>query len=140
MKRTALVVCALCLAGSPWGPTADAAEEELTFRNSSSSLTTKPAQQIRPLGDLPTVTPPTPAPPSAAWSSFREIPSISGQYSVGKTTVVPYLGAGFGNGYGSELDRSLNPGLGQQPDLNLRSLLGPNVLPNEFQMGVRIPF
>ncbi|HJT19901.1 MAG TPA: hypothetical protein VJ746_05500 [Nitrospira sp.] len=71
---------------------------------------------------------------------FRDIPSISGRYSVGGTTLMPYLGAGFSNGYTSDLDRSLNTGTSSQSDTHLRSLFGQNLAPNEFQMGIRIPF
>src|SRR5215216_4136871 len=39
---------------------------------------------------------------------FRDIPSISGDYSVKGTRIMPYIGAGFGHGYSSDIDRSLN--------------------------------
>ncbi|HLZ33233.1 MAG TPA: hypothetical protein VKP13_04395 [Nitrospira sp.] len=71
---------------------------------------------------------------------FRDIPSISGSYSVGGTTLMPYLGAGFGNGYASELDRSLNSHLSPNTETGLRSQFGQSFAPNEFQMGIRIPF
>ncbi len=71
---------------------------------------------------------------------FRDVPSISGQYSVGGTTLMPYLGAGFGSGYASERDRSLNSPLSPNLDSGLRSQFGQSFAPNEFQMGIRIPF
>lgn len=71
---------------------------------------------------------------------FRDIPSISGRYSVGGRTVMPYLGAGFGGGYTSELNRSLTGPPPAQPDAGLRSQFGQGFSPNEFQMGLRIPF
>jgi hypothetical protein len=52
----------------------------------------------------------------------------------------PYIGAGFGNGYGSDLERSLNGGPSIQTDPGLRSLFGQGLAPNEFQMGIRLPF
>ena len=77
---------------------------------------------------------------SPSSSIFRDIPSISGRYSVGGRTIMPYLGAGFGGGYTSELNRSLTGPPPVQSDVGLRSPLGQGLSPNEFQMGLRIPF
>lgn len=77
---------------------------------------------------------------SPSSSVFRDIPSISGRYSVGGRTILPYLGAGFGGGYTSELNRSLTGPPPVQPDVGLRSQFGQGISPNEFQMGLRIPF
>ncbi len=71
---------------------------------------------------------------------FRDIPSISGRYSVGGRIIMPYLGAGFGGGYTSELNRSLTGPPPVQSDVGLRSQFGQGFSPNEFQMGLRIPF
>lgn len=71
---------------------------------------------------------------------FRDIPSISGRYSVGGHVIVPYLGAGFGGGYTSELNRSLTGPPPVQTDIGLRSQFGQGISPNEFQLGLRIPF
>src|SRR5215213_5744213 len=90
-----------------------------------------------------TVAPPIAGPSfefSAASSIFRDLPSINGRYSVGETTLLPYVGAGFGNGYISQLDRSMSGNSSLQTDAGLRNLFGPNLTPNEFQMGIRIPF
>ncbi|HSQ90709.1 MAG TPA: hypothetical protein VLM19_00900 [Nitrospiraceae bacterium] len=82
------------------------------------------------------------AAPSAAGSSsdFRDVPSISGRYSLGGRTLMPYVGAGFSGGYGSELNHSLGGAPPVLSDFGLRSQLGQSVSPNEFQLGVRIPF
>jgi hypothetical protein len=77
---------------------------------------------------------------SPSSSIFRDIPSISGRYSVGGHTVMPYLGAGFGGGYTSELNRSLTGPPPVQSDVGLRNQFGQGFSPNEFQMGLRIPF
>jgi hypothetical protein len=77
---------------------------------------------------------------SSSSSIFRDIPSISGRYSVGGRTVMPYIGAGFGGGYTSELNRSLTGPPPVQSDIGLRSQFGQGFSPNEFQMGLRIPF
>lgn len=80
--------------------------------------------------------------PSTAASSVdvRDIPSISGRYAIGGKTLVPYIGAGFSGGYSSEFNRSLAVVPPTQNDLGLRSQFGQSVSPNEFQLGVRIPF
>ena len=75
-----------------------------------------------------------------ASKTFRDIPSISGNYTVKGTRIMPYIGAGFGHGYTSDVDRSLNSSPSIQTDLGLRSMLGQGLTPSEFQMGLRIPF
>jgi len=75
-----------------------------------------------------------------ASKAFRDIPSISGDYSVKGTRIMPYIGAGFGHGYSSDVDRSLNSSPSSQTDPGLRSLFGQGLTPSEFQMGLRIPF
>jgi hypothetical protein len=80
--------------------------------------------------------------PSVPASSLdvRDIPSISGRYSIGGKTLLPYIGAGFSGGYSSEFNRSLGEISPTQSDVGLRSQFGQHVSPNEFQLGVRIPF
>ena len=75
-----------------------------------------------------------------ASNAFRDLPSISGNYRVKGTTIMPYIGAGFGRGYSSDVDRSLNSSPPSQTDPGLRSLFGQGLTPSEFQMGLRIPF
>ena len=82
---------------------------------------------------------PTPFTPSAG-SLFRDVPSLSGHFLTGDRTFLPYIGAGFGAGYNSELDRTFAPNLQPQQNLNLGGRPGQNMVPNEFQMGIRIPF
>jgi hypothetical protein len=73
-------------------------------------------------------------------SVFRDVPAVSGRYSAGSMTFLPYIGAGFGAGYNSELDRTFAPNLQPQQNLNAGGLQGQSMVPNEFQMGIRIPF
>ena len=80
-----------------------------------------------------------PVTPSAG-SLFRDVPSLSERYSVREMRVLPYIGAGFGAGYTSELDRTLAPNVPPQHNLNLGGQLGQSMVPNEFQLGIRIPF
>lgn len=75
-----------------------------------------------------------------ASKAFRDIPSITGDYTVKGTRIMPYIGAGFGHGYTSDVDRSLNTSPSSPTDPGLRSLFGPGLTPSEFQMGLRIPF
>ena len=71
---------------------------------------------------------------------FRQSPVLSGRLRVNEQTLIPYIGAGFGGGYVTERDRALNP----QPTLPQQNLfgdsMGKGMMPNEFQMGIRIPF
>jgi hypothetical protein len=81
----------------------------------------------------PPITPPTD-------SVFRDVPALRGHYSIGDMTLLPYIGAGFGAGYSSELDRTFAPNLAPQQNLNLGGQPLQNMVPNEFQLGIRIPF
>lgn len=88
-----------------------------------------------------TVAPAQPFTTPSRTNVYRDLPTITGRYSVGETTLLPYIGAGFGNGYTSDLDRSLNGGTTALGDASLRNLFGPqNLTPNEVRMGIRIPF
>lgn len=83
---------------------------------------------------------PMPEQSMTPFSVFRDIPSISGRYSIGGQTFLPYVGAGFGSGYTTELDRSLQRSPAISSDQGLHSQFGQSMAPNEFQMGIRIPF
>ena len=71
---------------------------------------------------------------------MREPPTIHGELRFGEQTLIPYVGAGFGGGYVTERDRML----GSDPALQNKNILGDGTgkgyVPNEFQMGIRIPF
>ncbi|MBI5671861.1 MAG: hypothetical protein HZC50_01020, partial [Nitrospirae bacterium] len=72
-------------------------------------------------------------------------PSLSKQIVVGGAKLMPYIGAGFGGGYLTEFDRSLHasPSFASSfgsTNAGLRSLLGPHLIPNEVQLGIRFPF
>ena len=73
---------------------------------------------------------------------FRQTPTLSGRVQVSEQTLIPYVGAGFGGGYVTDRDRALGPmpGLPQQNLLGDSFGLGKGMMPNEFQMGIRIPF
>lgn len=96
----------------------------------------------QPSSSTPKTTAPSQPPlavPSAS-ADVRDIPAISGRYSIGGRTLLPYIGAGFSGGYSSEFNRSLAGVSPMQSDFGLRSQFGQSVSPNEFQAGIRIPF
>jgi len=75
--------------------------------------------------------------------TLRTIPTVSKPISVGGTTLMPYIGAGFGGGYATEFDRSLNtPQSASSVSFNggLKNVLGQQLIPNEVQLGIRFPF
>jgi hypothetical protein len=77
---------------------------------------------------------------------LRTLPTVSKQISVAGRTLVPYIGAGFGGGYATEFDRALNVAPSESSsssgssNVGLKSLLGQNLIPNEVQLGIRLPF
>ncbi|RPH78254.1 MAG: hypothetical protein EHM80_10690 [Nitrospiraceae bacterium] len=93
-----------------------------------------------PKTNVPSQPPPAAPLAVAPTLDIRDIPSINGRYSIGGRTLLPYIGAGFSGGYSSEFNRSLSGPPPAQNDLGLRSQFGQSVSPNEFQLGVRIPF
>ena len=86
---------------------------------------------------------PSPAVPIENGLVLRTLPTVSKPISVGGTTLVPYIGAGFGGGYTTELDRSLNTAQSASSgsfNAGPKNLFGQQLIPNEVQLGVRFPF
>lgn len=85
---------------------------------------------------------PSPLMSTTSTSIVNNVPTFSQPMSIRGKSFSPYVGAGFGSGYTSELDRSLNaPAPSSLPsDSGFRSLFGQSLVPNEVQMGVRLPF
>ena len=54
--------------------------------------------------------------------------------------MIPFVGAGFGGGYVTERDRALGPSQAFPQQNLLGDSLGKGMMPNEWQMGIRIPF
>ncbi|WHZ24072.1 MAG: hypothetical protein OJF47_003184 [Nitrospira sp.] len=71
---------------------------------------------------------------------FRQTPTLSGRLQINEQTVIPYIGAGFGGGYATERDRALGPSSAFPQQHLLGESLSKGMVPNEFQMGIRIPF
>lgn len=77
--------------------------------------------------------------------ALRTTPALSTQISVSGLTLLPYVTAGFGGGYVTERDRVLHTvpsgaSLSSPATAGLRSLLGPQLIPNEVHLGIRVPF
>lgn len=118
-----------------------ATNDELTIEDQPAPVAPPAPAGKKPVLKEPTVPMPATTPEqSQAATIFRDVPSISTRYSVGRTTLMPYVGAGFGSGYASQLDRSLNNPMFPNAETGLRSQFGQSFTPNEFQMGLRIPF
>jgi len=140
MKYPAAIVSALCLMGLLSVSPAGAASEGPPATGPSTAVAIGKVDQHVLKSDVIGQAPAVPSAPSTSSKVFRDIPSISADYSVGGTTLMPYIGAGFGSGYTSDLDRSLSGGSSIQIDSGLRTFFGQGLTPSEFQMGVRIPF
>lgn len=70
---------------------------------------------------------------------FRQAPALTGRLQFKDQTLIPFIGAGFGGGYTSDRDRALGSnGLFHNPAQS--GELGKNMMPNEFNLGLRIPF
>lgn len=144
MKRSLLptmfVLLGLCMTvGGP--PTLVIAEVHTIH---AESVTTPSTVQVHPLSSfsIPMATILRPDPQDPALALFRQVPTITGRVSMGDTTLMPYLGAGFGGGFASDLNRATtrDSASSSQDDRSLRDLLGKNLVPNEVHVGIRIPF
>lgn len=108
---------------------------QATPHTMTSSTLTRTEVAVKPM--------PSAAVPAENGFVLRNIPTVSKPISVGGTTLVPYIGAGFGGGYATELDRSLNTAQSASSgslNAGLKNVFGPQLIPNEVQLGVRFPF
>lgn len=118
-----------------------ATNDVLTIEGQLAPIAPRAPGGKKPVPKEPTAQMPATTPEQSQTATiFRDVPSISKRYSVGGTTLMPYVGAGFGSGYASQLDRSLNSPMLPNVETGLRSQFGQSFTPNEFQMGLRIPF
>ena len=137
MKRRAAIISVTCLMGVLAFSHMGAASEGLGATGSSREWASGPtALKSDVVGKEAVVSPGSLTPSNV----FRDIPSIHADYSVRGTKIMPYIGAGFGQSYSSDLDRSVNGSSSIQTDSGLRSLFGQGLTPSEFQMGIRVPF
>jgi hypothetical protein len=81
-----------------------------------------------------------PSPNDRNADMFRQTPTLSGRLQLSEQTLIPYVGAGFSGGYVTERERALGPSSVFPQQNILGESLGKGMMPNEFQMGIRIPF
>jgi len=140
MKHPAAIVFAICVMGllpfSRVGATADGSVAPDSFTAGAAGARDNFGLKNDVVGQAPSVPPGSSTPANV----FRDIPSISGDYLGAGTKLTPYIGAGFGSGYASDLDRSLSGRFSTQTDSGSRSHFGQGLAPSEFQIGIRIPF
>jgi hypothetical protein len=140
MKHPAVIVFAICVMGllpfSRVGATADGSVAPDSFTAGAAGTRDNSARENDVVGQAPSVPPGSSTPGNV----FRDTPSISGDYLGAGTKLTPYIGAGFGSGYASDLDRSLSGRSSTQTDSGSRSHFGQGLTPSEFQVGIRIPF
>ena len=141
MKHRVSIISALCLMGIALLFQVGVAKSEDSLATGTS--TPEHIDKVVPVplkNDAVSQAPQLPPGPALSSQAVREVPTISGRYTIGGTTVMPYLGAGFSGGYTSDVDRSVSNGLSTPADSGPRSLFGQSLTPNEFRMGIRIPF
>lgn len=71
---------------------------------------------------------------------MRQAPALSGRFQLKDQTFIPFIGAGFGGGYTTDRDRALGSNWPQQNQTLSGDTFGKNMMPNEVNMGFRIPF
>lgn len=117
-----------CLAG---------AEESTRLSVSSSSLTLRASEAPPLLGG-------TRLSSGTTNNIFSEPPSLAGHYTVHGSTVMPYVGFGFGGGETTDVNRTVTREStlrsAVQQDRLLTDSLGKSLAPSEVQLGIRIPF
>ena len=78
--------------------------------------------------------------PSLSNTLPSQPPMLTGRYTLNGQTFMPYIGAGFSGGETKDPNRAILRESAGQEDRLLRGPLGGTLVPNEFQLGVRIPF
>jgi hypothetical protein len=139
LKRLFILASTCCSALLLWSVVA-AADSDRTMTIGGQVVPLGPEALGKGVGVIGSAGRPMPDQGTTPSSVFRDIPSISGRYSIGGQTFLPYVGAGFGSGYTTDLDRSLQRPPAVSSDMGLHNQFGQSVAPNEFQMGIRIPF
>jgi hypothetical protein len=71
---------------------------------------------------------------------IRQAPALTGRFQLKEQTFIPFIGAGFGGGYTTDRDRALGSNWLQQNQTLSGDTFGRNMMPNEVNMGFRIPF
>jgi hypothetical protein len=75
---------------------------------------------------------------------FSQPATLAGRYTMSGATVIPYIGLGFGGGETSDVNRTVDRQSALQSSIQqdrlMNDVLGKTLVPNEFQLGIRIPF
>ena len=75
---------------------------------------------------------------------FSQPATLAGRYTMNGSTVIPYIGLGFGGGETTDVNRTVTRQSSLQSSIQQDRLtsdvLGKTLVPNEFQLGIRIPF
>ncbi|WP_447985610.1 hypothetical protein [Nitrospira sp. Nam74] len=75
---------------------------------------------------------------------FSQPATLAGRYTMNGSTVMPYIGLGFGGGETTDVNRTVARQSGLQSSIQqdrlMNDVLGKTFVPNEFQLGIRIPF
>ncbi|MBA2251645.1 MAG: hypothetical protein H0W13_02895, partial [Nitrospirales bacterium] len=75
---------------------------------------------------------------------FSQPATLAGRYTMNGSTVIPYIGLGFGGGETTDVNRTVARQSALQSaiqqDRLMNDVLGKTLVPNEFQLGIRIPF
>jgi hypothetical protein len=140
MKHAAVIVFAICVMGLLSFSPVEAARDGSAAPGSLTAAAIGKVDDSFLKNDVVGQAPSIPPGLSIPSNVFRDIPSISGDYSGGGTKLMPYIGAGFGSGYASDFDRSLSGRPSTQTDSGSRNHFGQGLTPSEFQFGIRIPF
>ncbi|MET0515492.1 MAG: hypothetical protein ABW047_09235 [Nitrospiraceae bacterium] len=84
---------------------------------------------------------PTYAPPlNPNQNIMRQAPALTGRFQLKDQTFIPFIGVGLGGGYTTDRDRALGSNWLQQNQTLSGDMFGKNMMPNEVNMGFRIPF
>lgn len=125
--RTILLIS--CVALALCGPRISLGED--------TSLDTPSWSGLRLNGNSSVIDLSSPADPNR--NVVRQAPALTGRFQFNDQTFIPFIGAGFGGGYANDRDRALGSnGLFHNPAQS--GDLGKNMMPNEFNLGLRIPF
>jgi hypothetical protein len=73
-------------------------------------------------------------------SLFPDLPVLMTRYGSGNPWFLPFLGVGFSRGETTDVMRQMLHESFTQATPSVQRLLENNVVPNEFQVGIRIPF
>lgn len=118
-------------------PSLVSAEESVGITAPPSSLTLRTSETPSLLGN-------TKLSSGATNNVFSEPPSLNGHYTVHGSTVMPYIGLGFGGGETTDVNRTVTREStlrsAVQQDRLLSDSLGKSLTPSEVQLGIRIPF